>query len=114
MDVLRRLLSCPVKPLFAPPDEIQRMINIAYQQRSGEAQNAHRIDGSLGSAQSDLQSLAGREDLLDVSGRAPVIRLVNLMLFEAVKGGASDVHIQPYEEPARRPISDRWHAVRCV
>jgi general secretion pathway protein E len=36
--------------------------------------------------------------LLDVAGRAPVIRLVNLMLFEAVKGGASDVHIQPYED----------------
>ena len=46
---------------------------------------------------SQLESLAGREDLLDVSGRAPVIKLVNLILFEAVKGGASDVHIQPYE-----------------
>ena len=33
-----------------------------------------------------------------MAGRAPVISLVNLMLFEAVKGGASDVHIQPYED----------------
>jgi general secretion pathway protein E len=96
LDVLRRILAREVRPLFAPPEEIQRMINIAYQQRSGDAQN---LIESFDRAEvlSDLQSLAGREDLLDVSGRAPVIRLVNLMLFEAVKGGASDVHIQPYE-----------------
>jgi general secretion pathway protein E len=39
-----------------------------------------------------------REDLLDNASRAPVIKLVNLMLFEAAKSSASDVHIQPYEE----------------
>ena len=97
LDVLRRLLRRRVEPLFAPPDEIQRMINIAYQQRAGEAQNLiESLDRS--DVLSDLKSLAGREDLLDVDGRAPVIRLVNLILFEAVKGGASDVHIQPYED----------------
>ena len=37
------------------------------------------------------------EDLLDNAARAPVIKLVNLMLFDAVKAGASDVHVQPYE-----------------
>jgi general secretion pathway protein E len=96
LDVLRRLLRRDVTPVFAPPEEVQRMINIAYQQRSGEAQTLlESMDRSevLG----ELESLAGREDLLDVSGRAPVIKLVNLILFEAVKGGASDVHIQPYE-----------------
>jgi general secretion pathway protein E len=96
-DVLRRLTGKVIRPVFAPVVEIQRMINIAYQQRSGEAQTLiESMDRS--EVLSDLQSFAGREDLLDVSGRAPVIRLVNLMLFEAVKGGASDVHIQPYEE----------------
>jgi general secretion pathway protein E len=97
VDVFRRLLARDVEPIFAPPAEILRMINIAYQQRSGEAQTLiESLDRS--EVLSDLQSLTGREDLLDVAGRAPVICLVNLMLFEAVKGGASDVHIQPYED----------------
>jgi general secretion pathway protein E len=97
LDVLRRLMAREVEPIFAPPEEIQRVINIAYQQRTGEAQTLiESLDRS--EVLSDLQSLTGREDLLDVAGRAPVIRLVNLMLFEAVKGGASDVHIQPYED----------------
>jgi general secretion pathway protein E len=97
LDVVRRLFRCPIAPIFAPPEEIQRLINIAYQQRSGEAQTLiESLDRS--SVLSDLAAITGREDLLDVAGRAPVIRLVNLMLFEAVKGGASDVHIQPYED----------------
>jgi general secretion pathway protein E len=50
-----------------------------------------------GQVLADLAEMSGREDLLDVASRAPVIRLVNLLLFEAVQGDASDVHIQPYE-----------------
>jgi general secretion pathway protein E len=40
---------------------------------------------------------AANEDLLDVASRAPVIKLVNLLLFEAVQRRASDVHVQPYD-----------------
>src|SRR5262249_54359392 len=46
----------------------------------------------------EVSRLAGREDLLDNASRAPVIKLVNLMLFEAAKANASDVHVQPYED----------------
>ena len=38
------------------------------------------------------------EDLLDDSTDSPVIRLINAILSEAIKDGASDIHIEPYEE----------------
>jgi len=38
---------------------------------------------------------AAESDLLSTSGKAPVVRLVDLILFEALLRGASDVHIQP-------------------
>src|SRR5438045_8487751 len=44
-----------------------------------------------------LAARSPRADLLDTASRAPVIKLVNLILFEAVQADASDVHIQPYE-----------------
>jgi general secretion pathway protein E len=37
-------------------------------------------------------------DLLSTAGRAPVVKLVNAVLFEALKRRASDVHFQPYED----------------
>jgi len=97
LQVLSRLLGRPVTPLLASPADIAAAINAAYQQRNGQAetmiQNLDKRD-----VLAEVQQLAGREDLLDVASRAPVIKLVNLMLFEAVKAQASDVHVQPYEE----------------
>jgi len=41
--------------------------------------------------------LAHPKDLLDLTDEAPVIRLLNAILFQAVKERASDIHIEPYE-----------------
>lgn len=92
-----KLLGKRIQPVLAPPIEIQRSINASYQQQSGRAQQViEELDTE--SVLSELQQTSGKEDLLDVASRAPVIKLVNLMLLEAVKRRASDVHVQPYEE----------------
>ena len=98
--VLGKVLGRRIWPLLAPREEILRTINAAYQQQSSQAQ---QVIESFGSSDRDevireIQRAVGNEDLLDVAGRAPVIKLVNLMLFEAVKRRASDVHVQPYED----------------
>ena len=101
LDVLSRHLNRRLKPLFASAGQIQAAINAAYQQRTGQAQTfLDQIDRDevLRDIHSLSQVAGGGEDLLDVATRAPVIKLVNLMLFEAVKLEASDVHVQPYEE----------------
>ena len=68
-----------------------------YHNDSSEAlQNAVGISDDL-----DLSSLADAvpvtEDLLEQSDDAPVIRLINALLTEAIKEGASDVHIETFE-----------------
>jgi len=97
LDVISRVLGRPVTPVISRQELVQSAINTAYQKRSGETQE---LIQSLDEATvlSELKQFEGKEDLLDTSGRAPVIKLVNMMLFEAVKSRASDVHIQPYED----------------
>merc|ERR1712169_62868 len=50
----------------------------------------------------DLASLADSvpetEDLLEQEGDAPIIRLINALLTEAVKENASDIHVETYEK----------------
>jgi len=58
------------------------------------AENIHE-DVDLDSLVLDLPKT---EDLLDDSTDSPVIRLINAILSEAIKDGASDIHIEPYEE----------------
>lgn len=96
IDVLGRLLERPIQPTLAPAEQVLAAINLAYQTREGQAQAA--IDSLGDRPVLDGELRLDREDLLDVSGRAPVIQLVNAIFFEAVKSRASDVHFQPYEE----------------
>ncbi len=44
-----------------------------------------------------MQDLPAVEDLLESSGDAPIIRMLNALLTQAAKDGASDIHIEPYE-----------------
>jgi general secretion pathway protein E len=92
-----RFLDRIVVPLLCPPDVVLAAINDAYQTRTGQAQ-AFIDKMDRGSVLEEVRQLGSREDLLDNSSRAPVIKLVNLILFEAAKANASDVHVQPYEE----------------
>jgi general secretion pathway protein E len=44
-----------------------------------------------------MQELPAIEDLLEASNDAPIIRMLNALLTQAVKDGASDIHIEAYE-----------------
>ena len=100
VEVVGRLLDREVVPvLLEAPDagaELVSAINAAYESKCGQVLPVlEAMDRDAVLAES--QALAAHEDLLDVSDRAPVIKLVNLLLFEAIRARASDVHVQPYE-----------------
>lgn len=97
LDIVSRVLGRHPAPFFSPRSEILRAINVAYEQRNSATETV--LDSiSADDAKAKLHELEVREDLLNSDGRAPVIELVNLILLDAVKGGASDVHFQPYRE----------------
>lgn len=97
LDTVRRFLQKPLLPAFAPRSEILKAINAGYEQQSTEPDAV--LDTMLdGDAATKLQAFQQREDLLVTNGQAPVVELVNLILLDAVKAGASDVHFQPYRE----------------
>ncbi|MCC5828821.1 MAG: Flp pilus assembly complex ATPase component TadA [Phycisphaeraceae bacterium] len=97
LDVVSRYLRRPVAPILASPSSVLTAINLAYQQNTREVQTViDKLDRTQVLAQ--ISELGSRDDLLDTASRAPVIQLVNLILFEAVKQLASDIHIQPYED----------------
>jgi general secretion pathway protein E len=93
---LRVLLGRPVSPRLAPPGRILQAINRVYERGSERAEDLMEDLADVG-----LDALAHEleepQDLLDASDEAPVIRLVNGILFQAVKDRASDVHVEPFE-----------------
>jgi len=94
MDDLATLLKREVEAVLAPRSEIASLINRAYRHK------ADGVDEALQDVKdTDIVSIAENiqesEDLLDAN-KAPVIKLVNMLLFQALKLRASDIHLQPY------------------
>jgi general secretion pathway protein E len=96
LQVVARFLGRRVEPRLAPAAHVSAAINAAYQERTGQAKTfIEKLDP--GEALIEFEKLGRREDLLDLADRAPVVKLVNLVLFEAVQARASDIHFQPTE-----------------
>ena len=96
-DVVIRRLGHAARPVFVSLEAVETAIQDGYSGRDSEAQSV--LDSmSTDRLIAEATNSAGGEDLLDSEGRAPIIRLVNHLLLDAVKAGASDVHVQPYED----------------
>ncbi|HEY4081466.1 MAG TPA: ATPase, T2SS/T4P/T4SS family, partial [Burkholderiaceae bacterium] len=79
------------------PAALQTRIAQAY---SGGQGSAASVVGEVESAvdlSRMMQELPAVEDLLEAANDAPIIRMLNALLTQAAKDGASDIHIEPYE-----------------
>ncbi|MFN7834627.1 MAG: type II secretion system ATPase GspE [Burkholderiaceae bacterium] len=76
---------------------LEKTIQQAYsQQESSAAQVADEVSGDLDLAQL-MQDLPAIEDLLETEDDAPIIRMINALLTQSSRDGASDIHIEPFE-----------------
>jgi len=101
LDDLRLLLEKDVRAVIASADEIVRIANRCYGHANGAAEKMLEDLEEGDAAQEVINVSQEAEDLLDIASKAPVIRLVNLIIFEAVKARASDIHIEPFEKALR-------------
>ncbi|MCE9583916.1 MAG: type II secretion system ATPase GspE [Planctomycetes bacterium] len=97
LDELALMLGKTITLVMAPKSEITALINKAYQKKMDV------VDEMLEDLEDDEMAGIAREleeghDLLDMANKAPIIKLVNMIMFQALKMRASDIHIQPYEE----------------
>ena len=77
------------------------MLSSSYAGETGESQ---QVAAGL-EDHPDLLSLADQvpetEDLMDQEDDAPIVRLINALLSEAIRVSASDIHIEPFENESR-------------
>jgi general secretion pathway protein E len=91
-----KTLALRPRALKAPAGVILDAINRFYGQMGSAEEVMDTISGE------DLSSVAtafeAPKDLLELTEEAPIIRLLNALLLQAVKERASDIHIEPYEK----------------
>ncbi|MDH5172853.1 MAG: type II secretion system protein GspE, partial [Gammaproteobacteria bacterium] len=95
---LRRLLGTPFTLRGVSGPDFQRHLTLAYQRDNNAAvQMAEDIgaDVDLGRLADEIPETG---DLMDAEDDAPIIRLINAILSQAVRDQASDVHIETFED----------------
>jgi type IV pilus assembly protein PilB len=109
IDNLRLMIGADVEPMLAEEEDILGAINRLYQadQTAKEAvktalQDIDLDDVTIATGTStDASADANIDELRGLVEEAPVVRLANLILSQAVKDGASDIHMEPNRENMR-------------
>jgi len=100
VDDLRLLMGFKVNAVVAPADQIEGVLKKKY---GGEGPSMASVMAELGESDS-LKALSGRGESIDLEELASaaednkVIRLLNLVLLQAIKDKASDIHFEPFED----------------
>jgi type IV pilus assembly protein PilB len=94
LDELKRITRLKLRPVFAFGSAIQRMISRCYDQRYAVDAVTADMDESSVTVDDDLADadMTSIEELVEGS---PVINLVNYLILQAFRKGASDIHIEP-------------------
>jgi type IV pilus assembly protein PilB len=103
MDDIKFMTGFNIEPVVASESSIQSGIEKAYGTSQGddlETVMQSMTDDADVEVQAEEEQI-GLADLEKAADEAPVVKLVNLVLTDAVKRGASDIHIEPYEKEFR-------------
>jgi type IV pilus assembly protein PilB len=106
MDDIKFMTGFNVEPVVASETAISEAIHKFY----GDVESVEELDKvmkDLTGDEADALELAAEETEMDLASlskaaeEAPIIKLCNLILTDAVKRGASDIHVEPYEKEFR-------------
>jgi len=97
LDDLRQNLGMTVKVCVAPPQAILEAIEGTY----GASTALQRLVEGIAPTEGDGDREEDVNQLRDMAFEAPVVRLVNLLIEEAIAAEASDIHIEPFEDTLR-------------
>ncbi len=101
LDGLRYVLKCNVEGVVAPPEEIEKAIANYYGRATGAVEGMLQeiTEGTLALPEDVKKQLVGDENVTESD--APIIKLVSLIIMEAFRSRASDIHLEPMPKKFR-------------
>ena len=100
LDDIKFITGCEVQPVVASEAAIKKAIDKAYD-------SAATFETVMRGMEDEIEVIEEEQDdtpdvtLLGEAEQAPVVKLVNSLISDAVRKGASDIHIEPYEKALR-------------
>jgi type IV pilus assembly protein PilB len=99
VDELSRAVGGSVRLLVAPRSEVRRAIDQSYRALAGVERHVREFALTAQTARAEAASATSLQQVVD--GTAPVVQVVNLIVTQALRDRASDVHIEPMGDQVR-------------
>ena len=97
---VRRMAGKPLREVLLTPEEFEHCLALAYTREPSAAETIVEDLGESVDLAKLTEQLPEVADLLEAENDAPIIRLINALLTQAVREGASDVHLEIFESRA--------------
>ncbi|MHB8522671.1 MAG: GspE/PulE family protein [Limisphaerales bacterium] len=101
IDELGFVVRKEIQVVVADPAQIEKAVSKFYGAEVGNVGDILKELGGAKGASKDAPDVSMREDdgdLVGLANDAPIIRFVNLVLFQAIQDRASDIHFEPFED----------------
>ncbi|HKI70102.1 MAG TPA: GspE/PulE family protein [Verrucomicrobiae bacterium] len=103
-DELSFIVKTDVVPVVADPSEIRQAVDRYYGQESGDVADILQELGTDTDIAREVEHITAGDDesiMAELADAAPVVRFVNLVLYQAIQDRASDIHFEPFENEFR-------------
>lgn len=103
LDAIKFITGCTVQPVFSPEKAIEKAIDQNYTDKGGlsEIVKGMEEDGSGGLEVVDAKEDSPESDLMSQIQDKPLVKLVDSIIGDAIRMGASDIHFEMYEKRIR-------------
>jgi type IV pilus assembly protein PilB len=107
LDDVRTVTNCDIRPVVSTERTIRRALQRAYNPSAAKMEDVlGDLEEQTAGSSVEVKKEQAEEEidlaaLSDETGEAPVVRLVNMLVAQALKGGCSDIHIEPFEKSVR-------------
>ena len=98
IDDLTFSLNKDIHIVVCNPDDVDSLVVSTYGE---EDSSVDEILGDLGDSINEVEEELSESDLTEIANQTPIIRFVNLVLQQAIKDKASDIHFEPFEDEFR-------------
>ena len=101
LDAIKFITGCYIQPVISPQDAISKSIDRYYQESGGFSDVLKDIEDSDLELVEDSDDAVTEQDLASQVQDKPLVKLVDSIIADAIKKGASDIHIECYEKRIR-------------
>ena len=105
LDDVQIITGCDIRPVISNETAIRKAVERSYNHGEQQMNQLFENMGKTNMEFSQSKDDEGEElDLTELSGNnesSPVVKLVNLLIYQGIRDGASDIHIEPFEKTLR-------------